>query len=270
VAGPVLLIDTHCHLDFDSYAGDLLAVLTRAAEAGVIAIVNPGTDLDRSATACDLAAAHAPIFAAVGIHPNSTADFSPEQLAVVRALAAREKVVAVGEIGLDYYRERSPKAVQRRAFEAQLALAGELSLPVIVHNRQADDDVLALLETWVGGLNNGPLKERPGVLHSFSAPFHVAERALASGFYIGVTGPVTYKKADELRHIVARLPVDRLLIETDGPFLAPHPHRGERNEPAYVRHIADRIAALRLIDLETVAAQTTANARRLFGLPQNG
>ncbi len=269
MAGPVLLIDTHCHLDFDSYAGDLPAVLARAAEAGVIAIVNPGTDLDRSTAACDLAAAHAPIFAAVGIHPNSTADFAPEQIAIVRNLAAREKVVAVGEIGLDYYREHSPKDVQRRAFEAQLGLAEELGLPVIVHNRDADDDILALLETWVGGLN-GPLKACPGVLHSFSAPLRVAERALASGFYIGVTGPVTYKKADELRHVVARLPADRLLVETDGPFLAPHPHRGERNEPAYVRHTADRIAALRLTDLETIAAQTTANARRLFGLPSNG
>ncbi len=226
MAGPLLLIDTHCHLDFDSYADDLPAVLARAAEAGVVAIVNPGTDLERSAAACDLAAAHAPIFAAVGIHPNSTADFSPEQVDAVRALAAREKVVAIGEIGLDYYRERSPKDVQRRAFEAQLALAGELGLPVIVHDRDAHDDLLALLETWVGGLNNGPLKARPGVLHSFSAPLHVAERALALGFYIGVTGPVTYKKADELRHVVARLPADRLLVETDGPFLAPPPSSG--------------------------------------------
>jgi len=264
VTGP-LLVDTHCHLDFERYDEDRPSVISRARDAGLVAIINPAIDVKNSVVVCDLAAAEDLVYAAVGIHPNSTASFEPGQVEVIRALAGRDKVVAIGEIGLDYYRDWSPPPQQRRAFEAQLALAAELGLPVIIHNREASDDVLDVLAAWVNGLV-GPLSERPGVLHSFSAPPEAAQRALELGFYIGITGPVTFKKAGALRQVVAEVPADRLLVETDGPFLTPHPFRGKRNEPAYVSYVADRIAAVRQTTLDAVARQTSANAARLFGL----
>src|SRR5690606_33387864 len=154
----------------------------------------------------------------------------------VAELSQAPKVIAIGEIGLDYYRDRSPKEIQRQAFEAQLALASRLELPVIIHNRDASEDVIAILEAWTRELPDS-LRDRPGVLHSFSAPQAIAERALAAGFYLGFTGPITFKNADDLRRVAAMTPLDRILIETDGPFLTPTPHRGQRNEPAYVRFI---------------------------------
>lgn len=261
------LIDTHCHLDFDSYDGMRDEIVREAAEAGVTRILNPGTDLDRSQAAVELAARYPGVYAAVAIHPNSTAAWSDEWRDALRALAAQPKVVAIGEIGLDYYWDKSPKETQWRAFEAQLALASELELPVIIHNRDASDDTLGILAQWAATLPPG-LRDRPGVLHSFSAPQSAAERGLSLGFYLGFTGPVTFKNADDLRHIAARVPDDRILVETDGPFLTPHPYRGRRpNRPAYVRLIAERLAALRMTPDEVFAAQTTANAERLFRLP---
>lgn len=261
------LIDTHCHLDFNSYDGIRDAVVDEAAAAGVTRIINPGTDLDRSRAALDLADTYPGVYAAVGIHPNSTVGFSDAVLDDVRAMAAHPKTVAIGEIGLDYYWDDSPKGTQWRAFEAQLALAADLELPVIIHNRDASDDVLDILSTWAGTLPES-LKQRPGVLHSFSAPQAIADRGLALGFYIGFTGPVTFKKADDLRHIAASIPADRILVETDGPFLTPVPHRGKRpNKPAYVRFIAERLAALRAMPDGDFAAQSTANAEHLFALP---
>lgn len=258
------LIDTHCHLDFNAYDGLRDEIVAEAAASGVTRILNPGTDLERSRAAIALAETYPGVYAAVGVHPNSTADFSPAHLAALHDLAAHPKVVALGEIGLDYYWEDSPKDVQWAAFEAQLDLAAALELPVIIHNRDASDDVLAVLAAWTAALP-AALRERPGVLHSFSAPQSAAERGLALGFYLGFTGPVTFKNADDLRHIAARAPADRLLVETDGPFLTPHPYRGRRpNHPAYVRFIAERLAALRAIPYEDFAAQTTANAERLF------
>ena len=264
------LIDTHCHLDFDAYDGIRHTVVQEAAAAGVTRLINPGVDIPRIRAALALADTYPGVYAAVGIHPNSTSDFAESMLDEVRVLAAHPKVVAVGEIGLDYYRDSSPRSVQWAAFEAQLALAADLSLPVIIHNRDASDDVLSLLTSWVAALPE-PWKDRPGVLHSFSAPAAEAERALALGFYLGFTGPVTFKKADDLRRIAARAPLDRLLVETDGPFLTPEPHRGRfPNRPAYVRLIADRIAALHNLAYDEFAAQTTANAERLFALSAEG
>lgn len=182
-------------------------------------------------------------------------------LEVIRAAAQHAKVVAIGEIGLDYYWDAAPKDVQHTAFRLQVALAAELDLPVIIHNRDAGDDVIGILsESALVG------RPRPGVLHSFSAPWPIAEAALDMGFYIGITGPVTYKKADDLRKIVAKLPLDRLLIETDAPFLAPQQRRGKRNEPAYVGYIAEKIAAIHQTDVATIGRITTENARRLFNL----
>ena len=261
------LVDTHCHLDFNSYDDIRDTIISEAAEAGVTRIINPGTDLDRSRAACALADAYPNVYAAVGIHPTSTADFDDALLDGVRALADHPKVLAIGEIGLDYYWDDSPKAKQWEAFEAQLALAATLDLPVIIHNREASDDVIDVLAAWTPTLPDS-LRDRPGVLHSFSAPSEIADRALSLGFYLGFTGPITFKKADELRRIAARVPEDRILVETDGPFLTPHPFRGGRpNKPAYVRYIAERIAALRTMPDEEFFAQSTANAERLFKLP---
>ena len=257
------LVDTHCHLDFDAYDADRAGVIAQARAAGVWRVVNPGIDADTSRAAVALAAQHEAVYAAVGIHPNSAAGFAPRWLEPIRALARAEKVVAMGEIGLDYYRDRAPKADQVRAFEAQLALAGELRLPVIIHNREASADLLDMLAQW-----SPQLPDPPGVLHSFSAGWEAAQRALDLGFYLGFTGPLTFASADDLRAIAGHAPLDRILVETDGPFLAPHPHRGERNEPAYVRFVADRLAALRLTTLEAIAEQTTANACALFGWGQ--
>ncbi len=266
-----MLIDTHCHLNFESYDTDREAVIARAAAVGVTRIINPATDLETGDAALALSARYPGIFAAVGIHPNSTAHFTPANTAqIVARIEAQArssaKVVAIGEIGIDYHWDESPKAVQRAAFEAQLTLSARLGLPVIIHNREASEDVIAVLRAWVPTLPEA-MRSRPGVMHSFSAPAHIAEEALALGLYLGFTGPITYKNADDLRAIAARVPADRLLIETDGPFLTPQAHRGARNEPAYVRFVAERLAALRVIDLPALEAQTTANAERLFGLP---
>lgn len=256
-----MLVDTHCHLDFDRFDEDRESVLGQAAEAGVARIVVPALDLENARTVLALAEQHEAVYAAVGVHPNSAAGWQDGWLDELRELARHEKVVAIGEIGLDYYWERTPHDVQHAAFAAQCALAAELGLPVIVHNREAGDDVLRiLLDSPLAG------SERPGVLHSFSAPAAIAEEAVAAGFYLGFTGPLTFKKADELRAIAAQTPLDRLLVETDAPFLAPHPHRGQRNEPAYVALIAAQLAELHGVTFEAVAAQTTANAGRLFGL----
>jgi TatD DNase family protein len=178
---------------------------------------------------------------------------------VLRDLARHEKVVAIGEIGLDYYWDKSPKATQQRALGMQLELAAELNLPVILHNRESNEDVVAML-------SDSPLvgRENPGVMHSFAADWETAVATLNLGYYLGFTGPVTYKKADELRAIVAKVPLERILVETDAPFLTPQPYRGKRNEPGYVRYVAERIAAVRGLETAVFAQQSTANAERLF------
>ena len=260
------LVDTHCHLNFDSYDEDRQAVLTRAADAGVRRVIIPAIDTATSAEAIALSA-HDGVYASVGLHPNSTADFTPAMIDELRALAlSSPRVVAIGEIGLDYYWDRSPHDQQRRAFEAQLLLAAELRLPVIIHNRDAHSDVIAILEAYAATLG-ADLRERIGVMHSFSAPLDVARRALKAGFYLGFTGPLTFKNADDLRAVAAQVALDRLLVETDGPFLTPVPYRGQRNEPAYIPHINERLAALHQVTPEVMAQHTTANAERLFALP---
>jgi TatD DNase family protein len=260
------LVDTHCHINFDSYDDDREAVFARAAAVGVRQIINPAIDLQTSREIVGLTAQYEGLYAAVGIHPNSSADFADSIVDDLATLAKQSKVVAIGEIGLDYHWDKSPKAQQFRAFEAQLALAARLELPVIIHNREASEDVISIVEHWAGDLPTS-LKNRPGVLHSFSAPAAIAERALASGFYLGFTGPITYKNADSLRHIAARVPLNRLLVETDGPFLTPVPHRGKRNEPAYIPFMVERLASLQQVSVEQMGTATTENAVRLFSLP---
>ncbi len=262
----MLLIDTHCHLDFDAYDGLRDEIVAEAAVHGVTRLINPSTDLTRAPAVLRLADTYPGVYAAVGVHPTSTAAFSPASVSELRALAAHPKVVAIGEIGLDYYWDTVPRTTQWAALEVQLTLAAELGLPVILHNREASDDLLDILARWVSALP-ATLRDRPGVLHSFSAPLAVAERGLTLGFYLGFTGPITFKNADDLRRVAASVPPDRLLVETDGPFLTPHPYRGRRpNRPAYLRFIAERLAALHNMSYDDFAAQTTANAVRLFAL----
>ncbi|MFZ0547420.1 MAG: TatD family hydrolase [Candidatus Promineifilaceae bacterium] len=255
-----MLIDTHCHLDFDRFDEDREAVLERAIAVGVERIIVPALDLKNCPTVLALADQYEQVYAAVGVHPNSSAEWQDDWLEQIQQFARHEKVVAIGEIGLDYYWDDSPKEVQQRALARQLELAEELGLPVIIHNRNSDEDVLRLLA-------ESPLKDRPqpGVLHSFSAPWETAESALEMGYFLGFTGPVTYKNANELRAVVAKVPLNRILVETDAPFLAPQQHRGKRNEPAYVAYVAERIAQIRGLTEAAIAWQTTENARRLFG-----
>ncbi len=260
------LVDSHCHLNFRQYDQDRAEVLRRACNAGVKRIIIPAIDLESCQQALELSALETGIYAAVGIHPNSSGGFDNLHLDELRELAGEPKVVAVGEIGLDYYWDKTPKPKQWHAFESQLALASQMKLPVIIHNREASEDVMAILATWAPTAPD-QLRERMGVLHSFSASGDLAQRALELGFYLGFTGPITFKKADALRDLARRIPMDRILIETDGPFLAPQQQRGKRNEPAFVRFINAKLAELHGVPPEEMARQTTGTAERLFALP---
>ncbi|KAA3648647.1 MAG: TatD family deoxyribonuclease [Chloroflexi bacterium] len=262
----MVLTDTHCHLNWDSYDTDRSVVVERAAEAGVALILNPGIDIPSSKAAIHLAEEHPIVYAAVGVHPNSASTWEAGTLAELRDLAQHPKVLAIGEIGLDYYRDRAPRYVQEQVLHYQLELASELSLPVIIHNREATDDVVRKLVDWQKQLleANSTLAKRPGVLHSYSGNISQSQTALEANFYLGVTGPVTFKKADDLRQVVQQIPMDRLLIETDAPFLTPHPYRGKRNEPAHVQYTAQKVAELHSLTEDDVADRTTENAARLF------
>jgi TatD DNase family protein len=260
-----MFTDTHCHLDFQDFDPDRDQVLERAWEAGVEHVLNPGIDILTSQVAVQLSKTYRKVFAAVGIHPNSSQSWDAGTLDILEYLATRPQVVAIGEIGLDYYRDRAPLSHQKQVLIAQLGLAERLNLPVVIHTRNKDlkeraciTDLIAILSEWKTNLAH------PGVVHSYSGNEIEAQQILALGFYIGITGPVTYRNADTLREVVASIPLDRLLIETDGPFLTPHPYRGKRNEPANVRYIAEKISEVHQQPLKVVAEQTTKNARALF------
>jgi TatD DNase family protein len=262
------LIDTHCHLDFEQFDSDRDRVLELATAAGVTKLINPGTDLPSSrravalAGAVALAARYDQVFAAVGIHPHEASTFDEETLDELRRLAASPKVVAIGEIGLDYYRDLSPRPQQRAAFGAQLALAAELNLPVIIHQREAAQDVMEALKQW---RSHAPGRSS-GVLHAFSGDLAMAKEAVALGFCIGVAGPVTFQNARRLPEIVPQLPVDHLLVETDAPYLTPHPYRGQRNEPSYLPLVARRVAELLGLPLDVLSRQLAENTINLFHL----
>jgi TatD DNase family protein len=268
-------IDTHAHLDAPRFDADLDAVLRRAREAGVRSIVTVGADLTSSRAAVALAERHEGVYATVGVHPHEAHTVDRSALNELRDLAAHPLVVAVGEIGLDYYRDLSPRDAQRFAFESQLALAVEVSRPVVIHIRDqrdragAYDDVLSVLRTWSSGLQSidSPTLTSPGVLHCFSGTPEVAQVALDLGFYLGVDGPVTFPNAHALQSMVAELPLEHLLLETDCPYLAPQARRGKRNEPAYLPYIAEKIAELKGLSPSEVARTTTRNAQYLFSLP---
>lgn len=261
-----MLTDTHCHLDLEHFDADRDAVLARAWETDLDRILIPALDVASCQRALALADTDPRLFAAVGVHPNSAKTWDDATLATLRTLAVHPKVVAIGEIGLDYYWDFAPKEIQHPVLHTQLELAAELQLPVIIHNRDSTEDVVAMLLVWQAELvaSGNPLAERPGVLHSYSGDVESAERVIKANFYLGVTGPVTFKNASQLQYLISNIPLSCLLIETDAPYLTPHPNRGKRNEPAYVKWVAEKIAALQGVSYDEVARQTAVNAARLF------
>jgi TatD DNase family protein len=251
------LIDSHAHLDdpaFDTDRAALIATLHRAS----IGAITVGASLRSSEASCRLAARHRGIWATVGIHPHNAKTADRPALDALEALIREHAPVAVGEIGLDYYRDLSPRDRQRAAFRAQLALASRHRLPIILHNRDSTEDLLAIL----GEASARP----PGVVHSFLGDAALAKRFLALGLHLGIGGPLTFPKNGALRAAVAAVPMERLLVETDCPYLTPVPHRGHRNEPGYVRYVVAEIARLKDLPEALVARETTANAARLFAL----
>ncbi len=253
-----MFVDSHAHLQWASFDADREAVIRRARAAGVKSIVNIGFDVDGSRRAVGFAEGYAGLYATVGVHPHNASQFNDAVVEELRRLAAHAKVVAIGEIGLDYYRNRSPRDAQRRAFEAQLGLAAEVGLPVVVHDREAHGEVLEVLSRFSGRI--------AGVMHCFSGSREMAEQCLSSGFYVSFAGPVTFPNARRLQAIARWVDVDKLLLETDSPWLAPQAKRGQRNEPAYLPFIAEKIATLKGISLEEVAEATTRNAQAIFRL----
>ncbi len=257
-----MLIDTHCHLDNEQFAADQDHAIARALEAGVDTMVAIGTgdgppDLEAGIR---LAERHACVQATVGVHPHDASKINTEVYTRLAALLRHPKVIALGEIGLDYHYDHSPREVQREAFIEQMRIARDARKPIVIHTREAWEDTLALIEEhWTpSGL--------PGIMHCFSGGPKEAERSLKLGFYLSFGGIVTFPKATNIQEAARMAPADRILVETDAPYLAPVPHRGKRNEPAFVTETAKKVAALRGETLESVAQTTTANFRRLMGL----
>lgn len=257
------LLDTHAHVQDEAFDADREIVLARAAMVGVRAVVCVGYDLQSSRRAVELAARFASLFATVGIHPNYSGRATDADWQTVCWLAGQPKVVGIGETGLDNYRGYTPAATQEAWFERHLALAAERDLPVVVHNRDANERVRDLLGRWSASRRQS---SAPGVMHCFSADESTLEACLSFGFRISIAGPVTFKNAERLRALAARVPAERLVVETDAPYLTPHPHRGQRNEPAYVQYTARQLAETRGETFEELAARTTANAVELFRL----
>lgn len=252
-------IDTHAHLDSADYNDDRALVIARTFSEG-IGVITVGVDHKSSEAALNLAKRHRFIWAGVGVHPHEAKTFNEQVAVQLCDLANAPKVVAIGEIGLDYYRDLSPRSTQRDVFVEQIELANDIGLPVIIHNRESTKDMFAILR-----------KHQPkrGVIHSFLGDINLARQFMTLGLYLGIGGPLTFKKNDVLRDAVRQVPLDRILVETDCPYLTPVPYRGKRNEPAYVRYVAEEIARLKGIPPEEVAKTSTQNAYALF-LPSLG
>ncbi|MBN2283101.1 MAG: TatD family hydrolase [Deltaproteobacteria bacterium] len=253
-----MLIDSHAHLELKDFDRDRDEVVRRARQNGVEYIITVGIDVDDSGKALTVADSYERVYAAVGVHPHSARDIDMRTYDTLRKMAKHAKVVAYGEIGLDFYRNLSPRDVQIRRFEEQMDLTHELGLPVIVHDREAHEEILAVLEKWKGRVH--------GIVHCFSGDFAMAKRCLDWGYYISIPGTVTFRNSEVLRDVVRKTPADRLLVETDCPFLTPEPRRGRRNEPANVVHTAKKVAAVKGLPFEELARITTHNAMEIFGL----
>lgn len=262
----MFLTDTHCHLNLDIFKNDLEETIKRALINDVKLILVPGLDIETSKNAINLAESNKNIYASIGFHPNNLSSWKGEKsIEALRRLAQHPKVVGFGEIGLDYYRDYSPKEKQKSVLQAQLDLAQELELPVILHNRDSHEDLLKLISTWYANLKkSNKLCLTPGVLHSFDGSLEFANNILEMNFFLGIGGPITFKNAVEKQNFLTRISLERLLLETDAPFLSPHPYRGKRNEPSNVPLIAKKIAEIKKIEQVEVARITTQNSIALF------
>jgi TatD DNase family protein len=266
-----MLIDSHCHLQFPQFQDDRAQVLERAWQAGLSTIVVVGTDADCSQQALALTETHPKIFATVGWHPHQAAQFDDRARLALRRLAESPKAVAIGEIGLDFYRRLSPPEAQRAVFRQMLDMAGELGLPVVIHSRAAEDETFAILSGWAAQVKGQWPQERAlGVVHCFSGDLGLALRYVQLGFLISIPGTVTYPNADRLTSVVAGLSLERLLVETDAPYLTPQSMRGRRNEPSFLVETVGRIAEIRAQTVREVAEKTSANAAALYGIAQAG
>lgn len=262
-----MLIDSHCHLQFPQFRDDRPQVLERAWQAGLSAVVVVGTDVEASRQAVALAESDQRLFACVGCHPHSAAALDEGGREALRRLASSPKTVAIGEIGLDFYRNLSPPDEQRAVFQEMLDLAGEFGLPAVIHARQADEETFAILSRWAGRVRQPQGPRQVGVMHCFSGDLTLALRYHELGFLISLAGNVTYPNAGRLATVAAGLPLDAILVETDAPYLAPQDHRGQRNEPAYLEKTVARIAELRGQSPRQIGERTAANAAALFRLP---
>lgn len=254
-----MLFDTHAHLDDEKFDMDRDEVIGQCTEAGVDLILNAGSNIKTSISSIALAGKYEFIYAAVGVHPHDASDMDRETAGALAALAENKKVRAIGEIGLDYHYDLSPRDVQKSRFIEQIDLARQLKLPVIVHDRESHGDVMDIFRKT-------NIKEVGGVLHSFSGSVEMAFECLKMGLYISISGPVTFSNAKKTVEVVKEIPLDMLLIETDSPYLTPVPFRGKRNYPGYVRLVAEKVAEIKGISFEEVAQKTRSNGKRLFGI----
>lgn len=252
-----MLIDSHAHLLDERFDEDRFALIESLYLKGIGAVIECASDMDTAIRAASLAEEYSLVFAAVGVHPHDAAQWESVNSTELKTLAKRKKVVAIGEIGLDYHYDFSPREAQKRVFETQLALAEELSLPVVVHSREATADVLAILAEHRG---------ISGVVHSFSGSRETMERLVEMGFYIGYGGMITFKNAKKPVDAAIHTPIERIVVETDSPYMTPVPHRGERNSPERVRLVAEKLAELKNMDFDEIERITTENARTLFSL----
>jgi TatD DNase family protein len=254
-----MLFDTHVHLNAEQFEDDLSEVIERATRAGVERMVVVGFDRPTIEKAMELVKTYDFIYASIGWHPVDAIDMTDEDLVWIEELSSHPKVVALGEMGLDYYWDKSPKDIQQEVFRKQIRLAKKVKLPIIIHNREATADLVTILK-------EEGAHEVGGIMHCFSGSVEVAKECMEMNFYISLGGPVTFKNAKKPKEVAKEVPLDKLLIETDCPYLAPHPYRGKRNEPAYVRLVAEQIAELKGISLADVAKKTTENAKKIFDI----
>lgn len=254
-----MLIDTHVHLNADHYDEDLEDVIERARNAGIEKMVVVGFDKDTIERTMKLIESYDDVYGVIGWHPVDAVDCTDDDLKWIEDLSSHEKIIGIGETGLDYHWDKSPEDVQKEVFKKQLALARRVNLPIIIHNRESTEDCVAILK-------EENAEDIGGIMHAFSADEDVADEVLDMNFYISLGGPVTFKNARLPKDIAVHVPLERLLVETDAPFLTPHPYRGKRNEPSYVKLVAEQIADLRGMSYEDFAKATTENAKRLFGI----
>lgn len=254
-----MLIDSHAHLDDERFDKDRDRIIKSLKEFGIELVINPGADINSSIKAVALSEKYDNIYAAVGVHPHDAKDMDKSTIELLKSFTSRKKVIAIGEIGLDYYYDNSPRDIQKKRFKEQIELAKEVNLPIIVHSRDASEDTYNILKE----AQDGTLK---GVLHCYSGSVEMAMEYIKLGFYISLAGPVTFKKARVPKEVAKAVPIDRLLVETDSPYLTPEPYRGKRNEPTFVRYVAGTIAELRNMPFEELASKTGENAKRLFGI----